>query len=119
MQPTLRDGQVAVVRPHGRRIRVGDIVVFSTREGGRRVKRVAAAPGDLVELEAGRLSVNGRPYDGAPRVCGPLVARWWVPEGHVFVVGDDLRHSDDSRVWGEPFVPVERISGVVVPWGLG
>lgn len=114
MQPTLRDGQFVLVRPGGRGVLVGDVVVFTTGDGERRVKRVAAGPDDLVELEAGRLYVNGRSYDGHPRTAGPWVETWRVPERHVFVVGDDLRRSDDSRVWREPYVPVERISGVVM-----
>lgn len=113
MRPTLRDGQIALVLPRWRPVRVGDIVVLVTRDSGRLVKRVAAGPGSLVELEAGRLYVDGRAHDGLPRVAGPRIETWRVPSGHVFVVGDNLRRSDDSRVWSEPFVPVGRIAGLV------
>lgn len=114
MEPTLRDGQVALVRPRWRRVRVGDIVVLAMGGGERYVKRVAAGPSDVVELEAGRLYVNRRSYDGDPRTVGPRVETWRIPHGHLFVVGDDLARSDDSRTWSEPLVPAERIVGVVV-----
>ena len=114
MQPALDDGRWLLTRPAGRRVHVGDIVVFTRGSGQRCVKRVAAGPGDLVQLEAGRLSVGQRPDDGRPQARGAWVVRWRVPEGHVFVIGDNHHASDDSRVWNEPFVPVSRISGVAL-----
>jgi signal peptidase I len=114
MHPTLEHGQLLLTRPSGGRLAVGDIVVLTTGPGLRYVKRIVAGPGDLVELEAGRLFVNQRAYDGHPRTAGARVETWHVPDGHFFVVGDNLRQSDDSRVWHEPFVPATRISGVAL-----
>ena len=112
MHPTLTHGQLLLTRPRGGRLKVGDIVVVEMKSGERYVKRIAAGPGDLVELEAGRLFVNQRSYDGRPRAAGAHVQTWRVPDGHVFVVGDNLGPSDDTRVWSEPFVAVSRIRGV-------
>lgn len=114
MQPTLTHGQVLLTRPAGGDIAVGDVVVIWTAPGKRCVKRVAAKPGDVVELEAGRLYVNQSSWDGRPRIVGARVATWHVPNGHYFVVGDNPQESDDSRVWPDPFVAVSRMSGVAL-----
>lgn len=120
MWPTLRAGDVLLTRPPGRRLAVGDVVLVApTERGPMSVKRIAAGPRDVVEIEAGRLYVNDRPWDGRPRVAGARVLTWRVPDGHYFVVGDNLRESTDSRVWTQPFVPASRIGGVAVgrwPW---
>lgn len=115
MHPTLKHGQWLLTRPRPRRLQVGEIVVLTTASGGLRVKRIVAGPGDLVELEAGRLYVNHHSYDGRSRTAGARVETWRVPDGHYFVAGDNRRQSDDSRVWSEPFVAAARISGVAVP----
>jgi len=119
MQPTLAAGQVLLTRPARGRLAIGDVVVATTPAGARIVKRIAAAPGDVVTVEAGRLAVNGQPRDGQPRLAGAHVQTWHVPPGHYFLVGDNLQASDDSRVWPQPFVAASRISGVVFkrwPW---
>lgn len=72
MAPTYRSSDLLLTRPvgpAGARARRGDVVVFRLDEL-RMIKRVVGLPGDLVELEAGRLFVNGDPVDGRPRVPG-------------------------------------------------
>ena len=106
MQPTLEAGDLLVTLPAAGRPRGGDVVVLGGASGARYVKRVAGVGGDVIELGAGRLRVNGLAIDGRDPVEGPVVARWTVPAGQVFVVGDNPLVSDDSRTWDQPFVPV-------------
>jgi signal peptidase I len=115
MAPTYRASDLLLTRAVGRAgtpVRRGDVVVL--RHGGLRIlKRVVGLPRDRVELEAGRLFVNGEPVDGRPRVRGAVTQEWRVPGSSCFVVGDNGAGSDDSRVWDEPFVRVESLDAVV------
>lgn len=115
MAPTYRSSDLLLTRPvgpSGLRARRGDVVVFRHGEL-RMIKRVVGQAGDLVELEAGRLFVNGNPVDGRPRVPGAYAQTWLVPRASYFMAGDNPVVSDDSRVWDEPFVPVETVETVV------
>jgi signal peptidase I len=94
----------------------GDIVVFDPPAELHStvpfVKRVVGLPGDVVEVRAGKLFVNGQPFyvEGAavPRYTyGPTV----VPADRVFVLGDNRNNSVDSHVWG--FLPKSAILGQV------
>ena len=93
----------------------GDIVVFEDVEGGEDdlIKRVVAVPGDRVRVNAGVLKVNGefqeesyvKPQFPDGNIYGPEK----VPEGYVFVMGDNRGNSADSRVFG--LLPIENIEG--------
>ena len=115
MAPTHRSSDLLLTRPVGPagvRARRGDVVGFRHGEL-RMIKRVVGLPGDLVELEAGRLFVNGDPVDGRSRVPGAHVQTWRVPTASYFMAGDKPAVSDDSRVWDEPYVTAESVEMVV------
>jgi signal peptidase I len=115
MAPTLQPGDKFLINLRAYRHRLpqrGDIVVFRDPAGEYLVKRVIALPGETVVLAGGQLYVNGQPlYEPylaePPMVESPLGGV--VPEGHVFVLGDNRNFSEDSRDLGP--VPIERIMG--------
>ncbi|MCI4398828.1 MAG: signal peptidase I [Acidobacteria bacterium] len=83
----------------------GDIVILRSPQSGRYlVKRLAATPGDLVEIGAdGALRINGKivvtPSDeGAWPLPSPEKIR--LGEGSYFCLGDNLSASEDSRAFG-------------------
>ena len=101
-------------RLHG--VNRGDIVVFERREGAapRRdlIKRVVALEGETVEGRDDGVYVNGQrldePYVVDRRVTGPFGPER-IPDGHVWVMGDNRANSRDSRSFAA--IPESAIVG--------
>ncbi|MBO8162406.1 MAG: signal peptidase I [Brevibacillus sp.] len=99
----------------------GDIVVFHAEADRDYIKRVIGVPGDTVEMRDDTLYINGNPVpepyleENKEKVKGanePLTEDFGpvtVPEGQIFVLGDNRQNSRDSRALGS--VDIEAVVG--------
>lgn len=111
-----------------------DIIVFHAPEQKDYIKRVIGLPGDRIEYKNDTLYVNGKAYEEPyldeykKNVEGPLTEDFTleqtyaetetVPEGELFVMGDNRRFSKDSRHIGT--IPMDKIIGKtsIVYWPI-
>ncbi|MBO7702480.1 MAG: signal peptidase I [Eggerthellaceae bacterium] len=135
MQDTIMPGDMVFsekVTYYMRQPERGDIVTFTDPEVPTRtlIKRVIATGGQTVDLVNGEVVVDGAALDepytkGKPSyplsrtaVNADISYPYKVPEGSVWVMGDNRTESQDSRYFGA--VPVDTISGraSLVYWPL-
>ena len=101
----------------------GDIIVFKsdlyTDEGEAKnlIKRIIGLPGDTVEIIEGEVYLNGEMLNEEsikePGLSGEMEAVT-VPEGELFVMGDNRRVSQDSRSGAVGTISQNTIVGKVV-----
>jgi signal peptidase I len=123
MRPTLQDGEFVLVNRLAYVLGApqrGDIIVFHfPLDPGSQdlIKRVIGLPGDVVTVKAGILSVNGQPLQEPYIAAAPIYSgEWLVPEGELFVLGDNRNDSSDSHAWG--MLPMKEVVGkaILIYW---
>lgn len=125
MDYTLEDGERLLMYKLAQVDRFDVVVLESPAEPGRLViKRVIGLAGDSIEVINGQLLINGQAmnepylaqkeaeypgYFTAPFSLADMTGVTHIPEGYLFVMGDNRRHSVDSRTYG--LVPIENVRG--------
>lgn len=116
MAPTLTTDQRLVIEKvsyHFTAPALGDIVVLKLpgREATPLIKRVIGVGGDQVAIRNGRVYLNGAPLDEPylSQITPGDLPSMVVPDGYLFVLGDNRGASNDSRNFG--MVPEENLVG--------
>ncbi|WP_213497098.1 signal peptidase I [Lactococcus formosensis] len=121
MKPLLNDKAIIVLEKHPSTLKRQDIIAFNVPQMANKefVKRIIALPGDTVYATQGKLYVNNRL--SSTNYTEPVTedftlkeisGRETVPEGKLFVLGDNRSHSTDSRNYG--FVDQKEVKGKVL-----
>ncbi|WP_210364790.1 signal peptidase I [Bacillus sp. REN3] len=131
MEPTLEEGNKVVVNKLGYDtgdLERFDVIVFHANESEDFVKRIIGLPGDKIEYREDRLYVNGekvyepfldqqhrdedsRGYQTGDFTLKDLTGKERVPDGKLFVLGDNRLGSWDSRQFG--FISADQVVGKV------
>jgi signal peptidase I len=115
MEPNLHENQRLIVEKVSYKLRSpqrGDIVVIQV-EGFEipLIKRVIGLSGEMVQIQDNQVLIDGQPVAESylSEVMQNDFGPTQVPDGHIFVMGDNRRASNDSRYFGA--VPLENIIG--------
>ncbi|MGE4549142.1 MAG: signal peptidase I [Intestinibacillus sp.] len=126
MYPTLHDREKVLMSNLLYAPQKGDIIVLNKQSflDSPIVKRVVATAGDTIDINFATMevAVNGRTLDEPyvnpetvpPLRAGDMIFPQTVPEGCVFVMGDNRNHSSDSRIASLGMVDTRYILGHVL-----
>lgn len=124
MQPTLQPNEFLLVNRVAYKLgtpKIGDVIVFHApgADDLDYIKRLIGLPGDTVHIENGIVYVNGQAlYETYIADSPNYSGTWEVPEGQIFVLGDNRNNSSDSHLWG--FIAEDAVVGkaLLIYWPL-
>lgn len=117
MEPTFQEGDYLLIQKIQRSFKRGDVVVFSyppdNKEKRFLIKRIIGLPGEILEIKAGALHINGARIEVSP-IVGPWEydQRVELKKDEYFVVGDNMGKSFDSQIFGP--ISSSSITGSVI-----
>lgn len=101
----------------------GDVVVFYSPDNEEIyfVKRIAALPGETIEINQGQVYINqirNETFSNDAPSGSEGDGVYTVPQNSYFMLGDNRNHSLDSRFWAQPYVNEAKILGkaIVTYW---
>ena len=109
MTPSIKDGDLVIYYRHTQSGYLPQDVIVLNVNGQDHARRVVATAGDIVDISESGLLVNGALqqelgiYFKTERYEEGMVFPLTVPQGQVFVLGDNREGATDSRIYG----PVE------------
>jgi len=116
MQPTLQPSERVLVMKWRQKVGIankrGEIVVTRfPNDPGYFIKRVIALEGDRVRITGGVTYVNDQPNEMGSGYTPQNMDEMTVPEGHVWVMGDNRGVSKDSHSLSVGPIPCELLLG--------
>ena len=117
MSPIMKEGDMIVTYKWDKNYNVGEVCAF-TYDGENMCDRVCAKEGDIVDITSKGLTVNGSSiqeheiFKETTQVKDGVDFPLTVPEGCVFVLGDNRDCAIDSRIFG--CVEISKTQGKVI-----
>ncbi|MFH1547363.1 MAG: signal peptidase I [bacterium] len=122
MEDNFHDGEYLIADKVSYKLsepRRGDVVIFQKTETVDYIKRVIGIPGDTVEVRDGHYYINGEQLNESDYLATDIFTEpgnflsegemYVIPEGKIFVSGDNREHSSDSRAFGP--IDINEIKG--------
>ena len=126
MQPTLYENNYIFLSKQAYLFgdpKAGDIIVFHSNlktENGKEkllIKRIIGLTGDKIKISDEKVYLNDEILE-EPYTLEPYTAGWVeeteVPQGSLFVMGDNRQNSSDSRDESVGFVKIDKVLGKAV-----
>lgn len=124
MNPTIKEKDLVVrdnkyYETHS--VEVGDVISFKTvipnGETKNLIKRVVATEGDTIDISAVNIRINGKSIkdcgsNGITLPNGERVSKYTLQKDEFYVLGDNRKHSLDSRDFG--VVTADEIKGKII-----